>query len=107
MVPQKTVVGYINIKQQGTYEKLKTEVDKVSDTDIIMILLLIIMIILLLLNTVTATATTNNNNYNNDVIIIKIIITIKMKSGCAFKKLKVAIYIVRLISYLFGEKTAP
>ena len=35
------------------------------------------------------------NNYdNNNVIIIKIIITVKLKSGCALKKrLKVATYI--------------
>ena len=37
---------------------------------------------------------------------MKIIITIKMKSGCALKKLKVVIYIVRLISYL-AKKNAP
>ena len=51
--------------------------------------------------TITATATTNNiNNYNtNNVILIKIIITIKMKSGYALKKLKVAIYIARFIFY--------
>ena len=41
---------------------------------------------------------------NNNVIIIKIMITIKMKSGCAFKKkLKVAICIVRLILYSMKE----
>ena len=51
-------------------------------------------------DTVTATATTNNSNNYNNVTITKIIITIKMKSGCALKKSKVAIYILRLISYL-------
>ena len=36
---------------------------------------------------VTATATTNNsNNYNNNNVIIEIIITIKMKNGCALKR---------------------
>ena len=93
-----------NIKQQETYEGLKIEVDNVSDIDVI-------------LNTtttdnnnnddntptntVTTTATTNNSNSynNNDAIIVRIIITIKMKSSCALKKLKVAIYIVLLISY--------
>ena len=45
----------------------------------------------------------NNNNNNNNVIIIKIT-TIKMKSACALKqnkkKMKVARYMVCLISYL-------
>ena len=106
---QKTVVGYIDIKQQEKYEKLKkahsklywyfinaTTTDDNNDDD----------------NTpasfVTATATSNksNNNcnhYNNDnvIIIITMIITIKIKSGCALKEkiIKVAVYVVRLISY--------
>ena len=83
-------MGYIDIKQQETYEKLKnrgwyskwywcfiyaTTTDNNNDDNAPA-------------STVTATATTNNsNNYNNNnVIIIKIIITIKMKSACTLKK---------------------
>ena len=47
--PLKTVVGYINIKQQETYEKFKIEVDKISDTDIILILLLLLIIIMMII----------------------------------------------------------
>ena len=82
------MVGYIDIKQQETYEKLKnrgwyskwywcfinvTTTDNNNDDDNTPS------------STVTATATTNNsNNYNdNNVMIIEIIRTIKMKSGCA------------------------
>ena len=91
---KKAVVGYIAIKQQETYEKLKTKgwykkwywyfinattTDDKNNYDNTPV------------STVTATTTTNKssnncNNYNNNnVIIIKIIITIKMKSGCALK----------------------
>ena len=45
----KKVVGYIDIKQQETYEKLKIEVDKVSATDIISMLLLLIIIIMMII----------------------------------------------------------
>ena len=97
---------YIDIKQQETYEKLKnrgwyskwywyyinaTTTDNNNNDDNTPA------------STVTTTdATNNSNNYNNNnVIIIKIIITIKMKSGYALKKIIKSsyIYIVRLISY--------
>ena len=41
--------GYINRKQQETFEKLKIEVDKVSDTDIILLLLLLIILTMLII----------------------------------------------------------
>ena len=54
---------------------------------------------------VTTTATANNsNNNNNNIIIIQIIITIKMKSGCALKKVIKSSYIYCLPHFLFGEK---
>ena len=55
---------------------------------------------------VTTTATANNsNNYNdNNVIIIQIIITIKIKSGCALKKVIKSSYIYCSPHFLFGEK---
>ena len=111
VVPLKTVVGYIDIKQQETYEKLKnrgwyskwywyfinaTTTDNNNNNDNTPA------------STVTATATTNNsNNYNNNVIIIKIIITIKMKSSCALKKIIKSSYIYCSPHSLFGEKNAP
>ena len=109
---KKTVVGYIGVKQQETYEKLKnrdwyrkwywyiinatTANDNNNNND------------KTVASTATAvTATTNkndnnnninnNNNNNDNVIIIKL--AVKMKSGCALKKIEVAIYIVRLIFY--------
>ena len=39
---EKTVAGYISLKQKETYKKLKTEVDIVSDTGILMLLLVMI-----------------------------------------------------------------
>ena len=99
-------MGYIDIKQQETYKKLKfkgwyskwywyfinvTTSDNNNDDNTPA-------------STVTATTTTNtSNNYNNNVIIIKIIITIKLKSGCALKKLKCS-YIYCLPHFLFVEK---
>ena len=88
----------------------KIEVDIVSDTGILIMLLLVMitkMIILLpvlLLLLLTTNESNNCNNYNNnDVLIIKIIITIKMKSGWLCikmkKRLKVALYNIRFISY--------
>ena len=101
-------MGYIDLKQQETYEKLRnrgwyskwywyfnnvtTTNDNNNDGNT-------------LASTVTATANSCNNcnNYNNNnVIIMKIIIAIKMKSGCALKWKKVKrsyIYIIPLISY--------
>ena len=59
-----------------------------------------------LASTVTTTATINNSNSynNNNVIIIKIIITIKMKSSCALKKIIKSSYIYCSPHSLFGEK---
>ena len=107
-------MGYIDIKQQETYEKHKNRgwyskwywyftnaatTDNNNDDD----------------NTPASifTATTNNNNNNNNdnnnnnnnVIIMKII-TIKMKSGCALKKSKSG-HIYCFPHFLFGEKNAP
>ena len=88
---KKTVVGYIDLEQKETYKKLKIEVDIVSDTGILIMLLLvitkmIILLLVLLLLLLTTNESNNCNNYNNnDVLIINIIITIKMKSGCALK----------------------
>ena len=88
---KKTVVGYIDLEQKETYKKLKIEVDIVSDTGILIMLLLvitkmIILLLVLLLLLLTTNETNNCNNYNNnDTLIINIIITIKMKSGCALK----------------------
>ena len=101
-------MGYIDIKQQETYEKHKnrgwyskwywyfiyaTTTDSNNDDNTPAL-------------TVTATATINNsNNYNNyNVIIIKIIIiTIKMKSGFALKKIKSS-YILSFASFLIRWK---
>ena len=107
MVPQKTVVGHIDIKQQEAYEKLKnrgwyskwywhfinaTTTDNNNNDDNTSA------------GTVTATASTNNSNKcnNNNVIIIKIIRTIKMKSGCALKKIKSS-YLYCSSHFSFGE----
>ena len=88
----KKTVGYIDLEQKETYKKLKIEVDIVSDTGILIMLLLvmitkmIILLLVLLLLMLTTNESNNCNNYNNnDVPIIKIIITIKMESGCALK----------------------
>lgn len=88
------VVGYIDVKQQETFEKLKNRgwYSKYDDNTAV--------------STATATTITsstnkshnNSNNYNKvNVIMIKRIITTKMKSGCALKKLKATIFIVCLI----------
>ena len=45
---KKTVVGYIDTKQQKTYEKFD-EVDIVLDTDILLMLLLLMIIIIIIL----------------------------------------------------------
>ena len=98
-------MGYIDIKQQETYEKLKnrgwyskwywyfinaTTTDNNIDDNTPA-------------STITATATTNNsNNYNNNNVINNK----NEKWLCIKKKLKVATYIVRLISYLV-KKNAP
>ena len=71
----------------------KIEVDIVSDTGILIMLLLvmitkmmIIFLLVLLLLLLTTNESSDCNNYNiNNVLIVKIIITIKMKSGCALK----------------------
>ena len=90
---QKTVVGYIDIKQQETYEKLKnrgwyskwywhfsnaaTTNDNNNDDNSLASTVLLLL---------TTNESNNCNNYNNNnVLIIKIIITIKMKSGYALK----------------------
>ena len=87
----------------------KIEVDIVSHAYIltmVLLLMITIMMIILLLVLLMLLLTTNESNncddYNNkNIIIIKIRTTIKMKSGCALKlkKIKVAKYIARLISY--------
>ena len=100
---EKTVVGYIGVKQQETYEKLKnrdlhrkwywyiinasTATDNNNNND------------KTVATTATATAITNNNNNNNNnknnnddnnntnaIIMQLIILAVKMKSGCALKK---------------------
>ena len=88
---KKTVVGYIDLEQKETYEKLKnrgwyskwywyfnnaiTSNDNKNDITLLVLLLLLL----------TTNESSNCNSYNNnDVLIIKImIITIKTKSGCA------------------------
>ena len=61
-------MGYIDLEQKETYEKLKIEVDIVSDTGILIMLLLLLVLLLLLL---TTNGSNNYNNYNNnDVLII-------------------------------------
>ena len=111
VVPEKKPWWSILISNNRKHMKSsKIEVDIVNDTDIwIMLLLLMIikMMIMLLLVLLLLLLTTNErnncNNYNyNNILIIEIIITIKMKSGCAskWKKIKSSyIYIIRLISY--------
>ena len=92
------------------------QVDIVSDTDILIMLLLlmittmmIILLLVLLLLLLTTNESNNCNNYNNNnVLIIKIIITIKMKSGCVLKRKKIkSSYINYSPHFLFGEKNAP
>ena len=66
--------------------------------------MMIILLPVLLLLLLTTNESNNCHNYiNNDVLIIKIIITIKMKSGWLCikmkKRLKVALYNIRFISY--------
>ena len=89
---KKTLAGYIHIKWQETYEKLKnrswyskwywyfvsaTTTDDDNNDDNTPA------------STVTATTTSdesnnNCNHYNNKIVImIELIMTIKMKSGCA------------------------
>ena len=46
---KKTVVGYIDLEQKETYEKLKMEVDIVSDTGILIMLLIVMIIKMILL----------------------------------------------------------
>ena len=86
---KKTVVGYIGLEQRETYEKLKIELDIVSDTGILTMLLpviitkMIILLLALLLLLLSTNESSNCNSYNNiNVLIIKIIITIKTKSDC-------------------------
>ena len=73
------------------------------------IMIIVLLVLLLLLLTTNESNNCNNHN-NNNVLLIKIII-IKIKSGCVLKwkkknKIKVAIYIIRLISYSV-KKNAP
>ena len=81
--------GYIGLEQRETYEKLKIELDIVSDTGILTMLLpviitkMIILLLALLLLLLSTNESSNCNSYNNiNVLIIKIIITIKTKSDC-------------------------
>ena len=94
----------------------KLEIDVVSDTDNLIRLLLLmitIMMIILLLVLLLLLPTTNESNNcknckSNNVAIIKIIIKIKMKSGCALKRKKIkSSYVYYLPHFLFGEKNAP
>ena len=79
------MVGYIDVKQQETYQKLKNRGCTATATTI----------------TVTTNKSNNNsNNYNSNVSntnVIIIIIIIKIKIGKALKKLKVALHIVHNI----------
>ena len=70
----------------------KIEVDIVSDTDILIMLLLLMITKMML----TTNESNNYNNYNNNnVLIMKIIIVMHYNE----KRLKVVMYIIRLISY--------
>ena len=78
------MVGYIDVKQQETYQKLKNRGCTATATTI----------------TVTTNKSNNNsNNYNSNVsnTNVIIIIIIKIKIGKALKKLKVALHIVHNI----------
>ena len=92
----------------------KIEIDIISDTDILIMLLLpmitkMMIILLLVLLLLTTNESNNCNNYNNNnVLIIKMIVTIKMKSGCALKWKKIkSSCIYYLPHFLLGEKNAP
>ena len=92
----------------------KIEIDIISDTDILIMLLLPMMtkmmiILLLVLLLLTTNESNNCNNYNNNnALIIKMIVTIKMKSGCALKWKKIkSSCIYYLPHFLLGEKNAP
>ena len=78
------MVGYIDVKQQETYQKLKNRGCTATATTI----------------TVTTNKSNNNsNNYNSNVsnTNVIIIIIIKIKIGKALKNLKVALHIVHNI----------
>ena len=77
-------MGYIDVKQQETYQKLKNRGCTATATTI----------------TVTTNKSNNNsNNYNSNVsnTNVIIIIIIKIEIGKALKKLKVALHIVHNI----------
>ena len=106
-------MGYIDLKQQETIENLKnggwystwywyflnaTTTDNNNDDENTAA------------STVTATATTtksnNSSNYDYNNVMIKITIVIKMKSGCALKKIESS-YIYFSSQFLFGDKNVP
>ena len=68
-------------------------------------MIIMMLVLLLMLDTITTTTKViiTNNNFNNNVIIIKIIITIKIKSGCALIKIKSS-YVYSSPHFLFCEK---
>ena len=114
VVPKKAVVGYIGLEQKKTCEKLKnrgwySEWYWYFNNDTMITNMMIILLLVLLLLLLTINESNNCNNYNNNhVLIIKIVITIKIKSGCAskWKKIKSS-YIYYSSHFLFGEKNAP
>ena len=78
------MVGYIDVKQQETYQKLKNRGCTATATTI----------------TVTTNKSNNNSNNSNSNVSntnVIIIIIIKIKIGKALKKLKVALHIVHNI----------
>ena len=105
----KLVVGYIDVKQQETYETLKkttttTTIDNNNNDD---------NNAANTATTTTITASTNkchnrSNNYdNNTLIIIKIIIIImKNEKWLCIKKIKI-VYIHCSPHFLFGEENSP
>ena len=90
---KKTMLGYIDLEQKETYEKLKNRGwyskwywyfnNATTSNDKKMMIILLLVLLLLLL---TTNKSNNCNDYNNNnVLIIKIIITIKMRSGYVLK----------------------
>ena len=69
-------MGYTGLEQKETYEKLKIELDIVSDTGILTMLLLvmitkmIILLLVLLLLLLTTNESSNSNSYNNINVLI-------------------------------------
>ena len=97
------MVGYSDIKQQETYEKLKnrgwyskwywhfsnaaTTNDNNNDDNSLASTVLLLL---------TTNESNNCNNYNNSNVLIMKIIIVMHYNG---KRLKVVMYIIRLISY--------